>query len=127
MSIDSWVHVFVGVFTGRFPCNVPGFMKYGSTMQDLHKRSHNWRFHDENFRFLRQAPTTSLPWGTIHWELWLCSQNPVIAKRAQTFASTGKLLSSLRIPKGFCFTYHRGGYCILLGMIVLNVRAPTVL
>ena len=127
VSIDSWVHVFVGVFTGCFPCDVPGLMKYGSTMQDLPERGHHWRFHDENFRCLRQAPATSLPWGTIHWELLLCSQNLVLAKRAQTSASTGKLMSSLCIPRGLCFTYHRGGDCIPLGMIVLNVRAPTVL
>ena len=61
VSRHNWVHVSVDVFTGCFPCNVPGLMKYGSTMQDLPKRGHNWRFHDENFRFLRQAPATSLP------------------------------------------------------------------
>ena len=119
--------MFVGVFTGCFPCHVPGLMKYGSTMQDFPERSYYWRFHDENFWCLRQAPATLPPRGTIHWELWLCSQNLVLAKRVQTSARTGKLMSSLRIPRGLCFTYHRGGDCILLGMIVLNVRAPTVL
>ena len=80
VSIDSWVqafHVFVGVFTSRFPSDAPGLMKYGSTIQDLAARCHNWRFYDENFRFLRQTPASSLPWGTIHWELWLCLQSPV--------------------------------------------------
>ncbi|CAH3191527.1 unnamed protein product, partial [Porites evermanni] len=64
VSIDSWVqafHVFVGVFTSRFPSDAPGLMKYGSTIQDLAARGHNWRFYDENFRFLRQTPATSLP------------------------------------------------------------------
>ena len=52
--IDSWVqafHVFVGVFTSRFPSDAPGLMKYGSTIQDLAARGHNWHFYDENFRF----------------------------------------------------------------------------
>ena len=44
VSIDSWVHVFVGVFTGCFPCDVPGLKKYHSTMQDLPERGHNWCF-----------------------------------------------------------------------------------
>ena len=44
VSIDSWVHVFVGVFTGCFPRDVPGLMKYRCTMQDLPERGHNWRF-----------------------------------------------------------------------------------
>ena len=115
VSIDSWVqafHVFVGAFTSRFPSDGPGLMKYGSTIQDLAARGHNWRFYDENFRFLRQSPSTSLPWGTIHWELWLRSQSPVSVKRAQTPASTGKPMPNLRVPKGFCFTYHRGGDCM---------------
>ena len=115
VSIDSWVqafHVFVGVFTSRFPSDGPGLMKYGSTIQDLAARGHNWRFYDENFRFLRQSPSTSLPWGTIHWELWLRSQSPVSVKRAQTTASTGKPMPNLRVPRGFCFTYHRGGDCM---------------
>ena len=115
VSIDSWVqafHVFVGVFTSRFPNDGPGLMKYGSTIQDLAARGHNWRFYDENFRFLRQSPSTSLPWGTIHWELWLRSQSPVSVKRAQTTASTGKPMPNFRVPRGFCFTYHRGGDCM---------------
>lgn len=47
VSIDSWVqafHVFVGVFTSRFPSDAPGLMKYGSTIQDLAARGHNWCF-----------------------------------------------------------------------------------
>ena len=40
------------------------------------------------------------------------SQSQVSAKRAQTFASTGNLMPSLRMPWGFCFTYHRGSDCM---------------
>ncbi len=80
-SIDMWLHafhVFVGVYTGRYPQEAQGLMKYGSTIQDLADRGHNWRFYDENFRFLRQSQATSLPWGTIHLELWFKSQYPLI-------------------------------------------------
>ena len=55
---------------------------------------------------------TSLPWGTIHWELWLRSQSPVSAKKLQTPANTEKLVHNLRIPRRFCFSYHRGGDCM---------------
>ena len=100
VSIDSWVHafhVFVGVFMS---C---------STIKDLATRGHNCCSYDENFRFLRQIPATSLSWGTIQWELWLCSQGPVNARRVETPAGTGRLMRNLCIPWGFCFTYHRGG------------------
>lgn len=31
-------HVFVGVYTGRYPSEAPGLMKYGDTIQDLAAR-----------------------------------------------------------------------------------------
>ena len=65
-SIDTWLqafHKFVGVYASRYPSEAPGLMKYGSTIQDLAVRGHNWRFYDENFSFLRQSQASSLPFG----------------------------------------------------------------
>lgn len=119
----------MGVFTSRSPSEGTGLMKYGSTMQDLATRGHNWRFYDENFRFLRQTPGTSFPWGTIHWELWLHSQSPVSVKRAQTPAGTRKLMANLRVPRVFVLLSIGvvTVWAVLLGLIALNVRAPTML
>ena len=111
-SIDTWLqafHVFVGVYASRYPNEAPGLMKYGSTIQDLAVRGHNWRFYDENFRFLRQSQATSLPWGSVHWELWLRSQSPL--KKLSTSVTGTKLFSPISIPRGYCFKYHRGGDC----------------
>ena len=111
-SNDTWLqafHVFVGVYASRYPNEAPGLMKYGSTIQDLAVRDHNWRFYDENFRFLRQSQATSLPWGSVHWELWLRSQSPL--KKLPTSVTGTKLLSPISIPRGYCFKYHRGGDC----------------
>lgn len=85
-------------------------MKYGATVQDLAARGHNWRFYDENFWFFRQTPATSLPWGAVHWELWLRSQGPT--RKPPTSTPVGKPGPNLRIPRGFCFIYHRGGDCM---------------
>lgn len=52
-------------------------MKYGEVVQDLAARGFNWRFYDENFRFLRQAQPSSFPWNNIHWELWMRAQHLV--------------------------------------------------
>ena len=49
-------------------------MKYGEIIQDLAGRGHNWKYYDENFRFLRQTNRAALPWDRIHGELWLKSQ-----------------------------------------------------
>ena len=121
--------MFAGVYTSRFPCDGPGLMKYGSTIQDLAAKGLNWRFYDENFRFLRQTPATSLPWGTIHLELWLRSQRPVSAKKPQTL-STLESLSQIFVFQGvFVFLTIRmvTVWAVPLSMIVLNARAPTVL
>ena len=54
-------------------------MKYGQTIRDLAARGQNWRFYDENFRFLRGTQASLVPLGSIHGELWLCSQFPAKA------------------------------------------------
>ena len=53
-SIDLWVgafHVFVGVYTSKYPTEAPSLMKYGGIIQELAARGHNWKFYDENVRF----------------------------------------------------------------------------
>ena len=111
-SIDMWLHafhVFVGVYTGRYPQEAQGLMKYGSTIQDFADRGHNWRFYDENFRFLRQSQATSLPWGTIHWELWFKSQYP--PKKVPILNGSTKPASVVFVPRSYCFKFHRGEEC----------------
>ena len=77
-------------------------MKYGATIQDQAARGHNWRYYDENFRFLRQSQATSLPWGTIHWELWLKSQ--INANKSIRATSVAK---NLDVPRGYYLKFHK--------------------
>lgn len=67
---------------------------------------HNWRYYDENFRFLHQSEATSLPWGFVQWELWLKSQT-----NASKSIPTTSLAKNFDIPRGYCFKFHKGGYC----------------
>ena len=109
-SLESWLsafHVFVGVYTMKYASESPALMKYGSIIRDLAARGQNWRFYDENFRFMRQSHVSSLPWGTIHSELWLRSHT-----NFSTVKSSGATLASRprvdrAIPYGFCFKFHR--------------------
>ena len=59
-------HIFVGLYTQKFPHEAPALMKYGQTIRDLALHGQNWRFYDENFRFLRQTQCSLVPWGSIH-------------------------------------------------------------
>ena len=99
----------MGIYASRYPNEAPGLMKYGSTIQDLAARGHNWHFYDENFRFLRQSQATCLPWGTVHWELWLRSQSNF--RKPPASVNSVKSFSPISVPRGYCFKYHRGGDC----------------
>lgn len=114
MSIETWLsclHIFVGVYTSRFPHEAPALMKYGEVVQDLAARGGNWKFYDENFRFLRQAQPASFPWGVTHWELWMRAQHSV--KQQTNAANPGRAKPQDRgTPKGYCFKFHKGMECI---------------
>lgn len=113
LSIETWLscfHVFVGVYTSRCPHEAPALMKYGEVVQDLAARGGNWKFYDENFRFLRQAQPASFPWGVIHWELWMRAQHSF--KKQLTPAGQGRPKQQDQgTPKGYCFKFHRGVAC----------------
>ncbi len=71
-SISDWLrtfHIFVAVYTKKYPHESPALMKDGQIVQDLAAHGHNWFYYDENFRFLRRTQVTQVPWATIHWEL----------------------------------------------------------
>lgn len=111
-TIEAWIssfHIFVGVYTSKYPHEAPSLMKYGEVVQDLAARGHNWRYYDENFRYLRQRQPASFPWANIHWELWLRSQHqPSKSSPAQSSSKGG---SGPLVPRGFCFRFHRGLVC----------------
>ena len=112
LTMESWLscfHIFVGVYTRRYPTEAPALMKYGEVIQDLAARGHNWAFYDQNFRFLRQAQPSSFPWSNIHWELWMRSQQPFTRKH--TPAPPQSKAKFERTPKGYCFRFSKGLEC----------------
>ena len=52
-----------GFIPAAFQVKVPPNEVWLHRSRPCYTRDHNWRFYYENFRFLRQTPTTSLPWG----------------------------------------------------------------
>lgn len=59
----SAFRIFVTLYTRKYPADAPALMKYGDIIQDLASRSHNnWKFYDENFRFMRQSQPEAYPW-----------------------------------------------------------------
>ena len=111
-SIEVWqqaFYIFAGVYTQKHPHEAPALMKYGQTIRDLAARGQNWRFYDENFRFLRGTQASLVPWGSIHGELWLRSQFP--ANKALPSSSQVNGIAKSGVPSGYCFKFHRGQFC----------------
>jgi hypothetical protein len=116
LNIEAWLqafHIFVGVYTQRYPVEPPALIKYGQTIQYLAARGQNWRFDNENFCFLRQTQHTLVLWGSIHGELWLHSQYSMTRK--SPWPQVGKNNFAPRSPTavrwGYCFKFHRGQLC----------------
>ena len=114
-NISDWLrafHIFVSIYTQRYSHETPALMKYCQIVQDLAARDYNWSYYDENFRFLRQTQASQVPWATVHWELWLRSQN--YSRRTSNVSSPQSSAQSpqtLSVPRGFCYKFHRGSYC----------------
>ena len=112
-SIDLWLtafNVYIGIYTSKHHTEAPALMKYVSIIRDLADRGHNWQFYDENFRFLRQSHVASMPWGSIHSELWLRSHVSNNRASVGARAPTSQRARS-DIPFGYCYRFHRGIYC----------------
>ena len=87
-------------------------MKYGEIVQDLASRGHDWHYYDENFRYLRQNQPSAFPWGVIHWELWMRSQQSLNKKQSLPGnSSKSRPSESSNVPTGYCFKFHKGGHC----------------
>ena len=114
MSIEVWqqaFNIFVGVYTQKYLHEAPALMKYGQTTRHLAASDQNWRFYDENFRFLRCAQANRVPWGSIHSELWLRSQFPVKAQSTNHQPTGFSKSGGPSVPSGYCFKFQRGQFC----------------
>lgn len=102
--------VFVGVYAQKYSSETPSLMKYSEIIRDLATRGYNWRYYDENFRYMRQQNPKAYPWGTVHGELWIRSQPPrSLSRPSKKF--DGDSRSGIRVPKGYCWKYHKGVFC----------------
>ena len=115
-NIELWTtafQIFVGVYTAKFPLDAPALMKYSEVVRDLAARGADWRFYDSQFRILRQSNPAEFPWGSTHWELWICAQtfNNAHFSKAPMPAHQNSSNAGFVVPKGYCRKFHRGTDC----------------
>ena len=112
VTIDQWTtafQTFVAIYTVRFPNSAPGLMKYRATVRDLAAKNANWRYYDENFRYLRQK--SLFPWEEIHWELWLQAHHMTSSSSQGNPANNINRQVKQSFPRGFCWKFHQGDKC----------------
>ena len=126
-SIEMWNScflIFVGVYTSKYPTEAPALMKYGEIIQDLAARGHNWRYYDQNFRFLRQKQASAFPWGVLHGELWLRAQSPLTRKSQPENVAKPRAQIYQKFPRVFALSITGAllVQAVLLSIHVLNVQ-----
>ena len=75
-SIDEWVlalHTFVAVYCEKFTRETPHLIQFCKTVQDIATHGGDWKYYDEQFRYLRQGNPPKYPWGVVHWEFNMAS------------------------------------------------------
>ena len=116
-SFGQWAsafNTFVAVYTVSSPASAPALMKYCEIVRDLANKQGNWRWYDEQFRFLRQSEPKSFPWDNVHWELWFQSL-PISQSSARLTPANNPVKSRTAIsapfPRGFCWKFASGEFC----------------
>lgn len=116
-NIEMWTsafQIFVAIYSEKFNLEVPGLMKYGSTIRELASRGFNWKYYDENFRHLRHKEPNKYSWGSVHPELWIMAQ-PNVQMQNRFNNSNKSYMQNHQggndIPHGYCRKYHNGRMC----------------
>jgi len=105
-------------------------MKYCGIVRDLANKQGNWRWYDEQFRFLRPSKPKSFPWDNVHWELWFQSL-PISQSSAHLMLAHNpvklRTAASAPFPKGFCWEFASREFCgaANLNKAVTNVPVLT--
>ena len=147
-TIDKWLeafHVFVAIYTAKFPTEAPSLMKHTNIVQKLAKQAGDEAalFYNEQFRLWREDLPELLPWVLINSEL----QNEALAmglsknlkqnstgQRKQkpsvksiVFASTIKMVNAQKAKTVPSLTYVKDVVVPTAGNSAQNPRPITVL
>ena len=86
-------------------------MKSGEVVRDLANKGANWIYYDTNFRYLRQQKPADFPWGNIHFELWIRSQQFSRTNYNVPPNTSRSSRGGIYVPIAYRRKYHRGGNC----------------
>lgn len=116
LSLAQWgsaFAIFKCIVLKKTPTIFNELEKYGETVKRIAAEGGDWSWYDMQFRKQKQV-NPNLSWSTTHPEFFLWSFRP------QRFQKPGQATfppsrqgdsSSLFVPQGFCFKYHKWGNC----------------
>lgn len=102
-SVAHWLsafHVFVGIYSEKYPHEIGSLMKYAHTIQNLARRSCDIAafMYDKTFRQWRETAWVYLPWDQVNSELYNDAMHLGLQIKLNL---NGKLLSTKTMPKTF--------------------------
>ena len=118
-NLGQWCsafEIYITVYCGKFPAELPKMMTYMNSIKNLAHRSGDYVLYDKEFRYLRQ--TSHIPWDMVHTSLWLeCrdSKNRPANKKSNNFRGqnreNNRSNNTPQHPIGYCFRFHSFGKC----------------
>ena len=85
-------------------------------VRDIAAKQGNWRYYDEQFRFLRQSKPERYPWDNVVWELWhRALHSSLVVSRQHSNRDFRTRWPNQRpfqsFPKCLCWRFHSGQFC----------------
>ena len=115
LSLGQWqmaFNTFVAVYTVKYLLKVAALLKYCEIVRDIANKSGNWRYYNQQFRYLRQTNPEKFPWDRVMWELW--NQAIHVTSKSPPDNTQNKKPQArpfLSFPKGVCWKFHSGKFC----------------
>ena len=106
-DIQQWTKAMMvlgAIYTQQHPNQAPALFKYIDLVRSIQSSypHANWQYYDIQFRKLKAV--YGWTWDHVHWELYFrCASQPG--------KNTPLIKQPFRIPRGYCWAFHRGDTC----------------
>ena len=112
-TIDHWIeafHIFVAIYTQKFPTKTANLMKYESIIRTLSKRAGNEAAlqYDKKFRMWKEGHPDLLPWGVVNHDL----HNEALALGLSRAVKSNNITHPVPKSVKYCFRFNNSnGFC----------------
>ena len=119
LSEQDWsaaFDVFIAIYLEKYPSELNGILTYAQHVKDLMRNGTNWPMYDSLYRQEREF--TKCSWHIIRQDLELRAFRITLQRSSKFNTSQPKL------PKGFCYAYHKRAHTATSKIVASNTSAP---